>query len=578
MRSRSHSASARLVAALATLSATTMVTRAARAVEGESAKAAAPSTTSPAPKRGPRFEVQSETVGQAYDVASPWGDVILERRRFLQTLGLGVYHLQGDHTPTGADFNFVLRLRLDADLGINARLPATQAGGETRFDVANGERYVPGLQIAPLDLMYGYLEGKNLAKGWLGFRLGRQYVTDALGWWSFDGAMLRVTTPYYLQLEAYGGLEQRGGLPLSTARFERQGVWRGSRDGFGASRFDTIDYPSFVQASPAPAFGVALETSGFNFIHGRVSYRRVYNTGSAITQQFPDAVPGVQPGYPTIDGPRVSSDRLGYSLYASKPELGGVKGGFAYDLYVNATSSIFAGLEAYLGKHVTVGADFDYFLPTFDADSIWNWFTKSPVMSATGRFSVTNGKRFDVSGSGGVRMWTTDGDPATFGKRQCEAGGLTEQQCFEQGVVVNPAVAGYGRTAEERPSTMVLDALASLAARYRFQTAELSGRAQLQAGDRGRRVGGDVSGEKNLDGGRFALGGMVSVYDWHDPVRVDRSATSFGYMLAGAFRPLPEGSPFRPDLRLEWQHDINRLVGHRFRVVGLLRVWAGHVL
>jgi hypothetical protein len=570
---------ARVVAVLAC----SLLPRAAWAADTASEKAAGdepPSKrvalTSPAPKRGPRFEVQSETVGQAYDVASPWGDVILERRRFLQTLGLGVYHLQGDHTPTSADFNFVMRLRLDADFGINGRMPASQAGGETRFDVANGARYVPGLAIAPLDLMYGYLEGKNLAKGWLGFRLGRQYVTDALGWWSFDGAMLRVTTPYYLQLEAYGGLEQRGGLPLSTARFERQGVWRGSRDGFGASRFDVIDYPSFVQASPAPAFGVALETSGFQYLHGRVSYRRVYNTGSAITQQFPDQAPGVQPGYPTIDGVRVSSERLGYALHASKPDLGGVKGGFAYDLYVNATSSIFAGLEAYLGKHVTVGADFDYFLPTFDADSIWNWFTKSPVMSATGRFAVSHGKRWDVSGSGGVRMWTTDGDPATFGKEQCRAGGLTEQQCFEQGYVVSPG--GYGLTDAARPDTMVLDALASLAARYRFQTAEVSGRAQLQAGDRGRRVGGDVSGEKNLDGGRFALGGMVSVYDWHDPVRVDRSATSFGYMVAGAFRPLPEGAPFRPDLRLEWQHDVNRLVGHRFRVVGLLRVWAGHVL
>ncbi len=58
-------------------------------------------------------------------------------------------------------------------------------------------------------------------------------MSDVLGWWSFDGALLRVTTPYYVQLEAYGGLEQRGGLPLSTSRFERQGIWRGSHRGFG---------------------------------------------------------------------------------------------------------------------------------------------------------------------------------------------------------------------------------------------------------------------------------------------------------------------------------------------------------
>ena len=35
----------------------------------------------------------------------------------------------------------------------------------------------------------------------------------------------QITTPYYFTLEAYGGLEQRA-APLSTSRYERDGVWR----------------------------------------------------------------------------------------------------------------------------------------------------------------------------------------------------------------------------------------------------------------------------------------------------------------------------------------------------------------
>src|SRR5690606_38043867 len=153
-----------------------------------------------------------------------------------------------------------------------------------------------GLDRTPVDLMYGYVEGRNLGDGWFAFRLGRQYVTDALGWWSFDGGLARLVTPYYLQAEIYGGLEQRGGLPLSTSRFERQGVWRGLHDDF-AERAQ--DYPSFQFASEAPAFGAALESTGVNWIHGRASYRRVYNTGPAFTGQFPAPEGG---GFERVEG------------------------------------------------------------------------------------------------------------------------------------------------------------------------------------------------------------------------------------------------------------------------------------
>src|SRR5262249_16202933 len=156
------------------------------------------------------------------EVNSPWGDTTLERRRLMQTLALAAYNLQGAYKPGKADFSVVVRLRLNVDFGINGNLDGGQSGGETTYltpDGARGERYIPGLEVGPLDLMYGYVEGKNLANGWFGFRLGRQYMTDVLGWWGFDGGLVRLTTPFFVQAEIYGGLEQRGGMPLTTSRW-----------------------------------------------------------------------------------------------------------------------------------------------------------------------------------------------------------------------------------------------------------------------------------------------------------------------------------------------------------------------
>lgn len=520
----------------------------------------------PRPAAAADFEVESTTATQAYEVASPWGDTNIERRRLLQMLGLAVNNLQGKVNPGEATYSVALRLRLDADFGVNGHLEGEQAGGETDYGVGAGARFIPGLQEAPLDLMFAYIEGRNLARGWLGFKLGRQYVNDVLGWWSFDGGLVRVTTPYFVQVEVYGGLEQRGGLPLSTSRFERQGIWRGSHSGFGtgSKQPSVADFPSYQYAQPAPAFGVALESSGPSFVHGRFTYRRVYNTGTSITQQFPD--PGG--GYRTLKGTRLSQDRLGYAADLNKANLGGLKGGFTYDLYNQLVGSFYGGLEAYAGSRITLGADIDYFVPTFDADSIWNWFTHEPVMTITGRTSIDLTREIDVAASGGVRRWSADGDPETFGAGQCEAAGQTSD-CVGK-ISFDPSIATiapYSRSDENRATSTTTDVLANLAGRYRTRTVEVGLRGMLQTGDRGRRVGGDLSGEKRVWGERFAVGARVSLYDWEDPLRPDRDATSFGYVLGAGYKPSEVA-----DFKLEWEHDMNRLVGQRFRVVGLLNL------
>jgi len=68
----------------------------------------------------------------------------------------------------------------------------------------------------------------------------------------------------------------------------------------------------------------------------------------------------------------------------------------------------------------------------------------------------------------------------------------------------------------------------------------------------------------------LVLGGRASVYNWHDPLREDRDATSFGYVVAPEYFPIDQTR-----LRVEWEHNMNRLVGQRFRIVGLVGVQVG---
>src|SRR5450432_2324876 len=249
-------------------------------------------------------EVDATLDAQFYSLQSPYGSPLVQRRRYTQTLALNLYDLQTDRVPLGPSLSFKSRLRLDSDLG--------QRPEERNPDSAS---YVPGLAETPLDVMYAYLDGQRYLNGYLGFRVGRQYVMDSLGFWSFDGAELMLTTPAYVAVEAYAGFEQRGGLRmLSTSRFEGDGVSRGDRSGISYGQS-----PSFLQESKlAPAYGFAVESTGVQFLHSRFTYRKVINRDAVLVSPFLDNGGGLRYAL----GDRTSSERLGYSLRADKSDLG----------------------------------------------------------------------------------------------------------------------------------------------------------------------------------------------------------------------------------------------------------------
>lgn len=480
-------------------------------------------------------EVNATTAAQGYAVRSPFGDPLLYRRRFTQTLGLGLFNLMPNERPGAPQLSVKFRMRFDGDFGVDANETSY-----ARSDVTS--RFVPGLSQAPLELMYGYVEGRNLLGGWAGFRLGRQYVVDSLGWWAFDGALVRVTAPY-VHVEAYGGFEQRGGLPLSSGRYERSGVWRGDRATSLDSQPDI--FPMFQQAKAAPAWGVAIESAGPYWLHGRLDYRKVWNVGEVVTGVFPSANGTLS----TLDQTRTSSERVGYSVDGTIGDYGAAKGGVVYDLYNRLFGSYYASLDGFITQRVTASAEYDFYKPTFDGDSIWNWFTHSPITTLTGRVSVNVSDKLDVTGSGGVRWWQTDEDPAS-------PSALTTSS--SEGKVSDPEAAESARLA---------DVLASANGRYRWSKGRASLRGVLETGERGRREGVDVSGERDFSGRKYTAMLRGSLYDWRDDLRPDRSATSFGYVVGGAWRPAELA-----EVMLEWEHNMNRLVGQRYRVLAMVNL------
>ncbi len=471
-------------------------------------------------------EVTSDTAAQFYDVRSPTGQTVLSERRLTTTLGVSVYDLlDRDKTATlGPELNFRARMRYDADYGASS--------GETNN--TNYQSFIPGFSRGPVDLMYAYLEGRRFLHGWVNFKLGRQYVTDVLGWWSFDGGEVKVTSPYYLAVEAYGGLEQRGGMPLSTPRFESDGVWRGDRSGY-----DSALYPAFQPANIAPAFGAALETTGFTWAHARLTYRRVYNTGTVGGSDFASGL--YTPT--TYDGSRISSEKIGYALDVEVGKFAALKGGFAYDLYDAKMGTVYGSLDTFVSRKLTVSLDYDYYAPTFDGDSIWNFFLGEPMSDLGLRASFDATDQLSIAASAQARVTTVETSPASTNS--------------------SPNVANVpGQNANYFPSNGAqFDEGGNLAVKYKMSEGSLGLRSAGNFGYEGDRVGADLYGERTLER-RYVFEARVNTWQWNDKLRPDRDATNVGYVAGVGYRFAP-----KTEALVEWQHDMNRLVGQRFRLM-----------
>ena len=72
-------------------------------------------------------EITSTTGAQGYTLRSPFGEPVITRRRFMQTLGLNVTNVEGGDKidPDAMQVSFRMRLRFDADFGLTPSPSAT---------------------------------------------------------------------------------------------------------------------------------------------------------------------------------------------------------------------------------------------------------------------------------------------------------------------------------------------------------------------------------------------------------------------------------------------------------------------
>lgn len=464
--------------------------------------------------------VRADLTAQYYDVLSPYGDPVLQRRRYTHTLDLDVSDIDGDTSYYAPELAFHTRLRLDADFG--------QFGYER--DPQNLGRYAPGLEQAPFDLMVAYLEGRHYLGGAVGFRVGRQYQMDSLGWWSFDGALVRADVPGVLGLEAYGGFEQRDTLGmLATSRYEADGVFRGNRDDLEQNQ-----WPSYLEESKlAPAYGGSVQTLGLRFVQARVSYRKVINRDDVLVSLFPEPDGEIR----TFSDTRTSTERAGLSLSLHHDRLGSLDGEAVYDVFVRRLSELQASLDWYASEATTLGLRYDYWLPVFDGDSIFNWFGHTPSQTGEIAASTELAPTVDVALRAGVRV---------YGLALVPSDSLEKDQRW-------------------------VDELVGLNARYRWGQGELRFDADSQWGDTGHRVGGNLSAAQHFLEGYYDTLVVLSLYDFEDALREQRGTTSLGYVVGGGLAPEIEGL-VRSRLGLQWEHWFNQLDAHQFRVLLTLSV------
>lgn len=484
-------------------------------------------------------EVTSDTALQLYEVRSPSGQSLLVRRRFLTTFGVQSYDLTSaasraciKASTCGPEFNFRSRLRYDADYGASAN----------EANPLTPSSYVPGFERGPVDLMFAYVEGRRLLRGHLDFRVGRMLQVDTMGYAALDGLEVRVHSPYHIGAQASFGLEVRGGFPLSSPRYERDGLWRGSR-----SSLDTSYWASFVEPTPGRVAGIALETEGLRTIHARLSYRRVDSFGDISTSPYETY------GVSRRDfGARVAEERVGASANWSPLEALGTKVGAVMDLTMQRATLLFASLDAYPSRSVTLGVDYDFTRPWFSGDAIWNFFQPQPMHHLGARTHVTLSRHWSL-GLGSFARVVQDIDD---GSRSTSSGTTSDPD----------PLAAAARASGPQSAVYVGG---DFSAKHTFTRGNVGVRSDLSSGANGSRYGGDAFGMYTFEK-RFLLSGRLSLWRWVDVAKPDRSASSVGYVAGLGYQLGP-----RQRTQLEFEHNMNALVGNRYRVMLTLAMAVG---
>jgi hypothetical protein len=266
-------------------------------------------------------------------------------------------------------------------------------------------------------------------------------------------------------------------------------------------------------------------------LHARLDYRRVWQRDQVVTSPFLDSNGHLA----TTSVSRISTERAGVGLGYDLADAVAVDGAAVYDLYRSKLVEHRATLQTrpVHGVHAALG--YQYRLPTYDADSIFNWF--GAVGSTLVRTRLATDLRRDLSlgATIGVRWYA---DPSS-----------------------ESSSANAGPHAGQRDGLGGVDATwHTLEDTFRIsQTAEMG-----QAGD---RFVGDAWFTHRFGGGKLEPSVLLTMARWRDRLRSEFNSTVLTYVLACRFSPAGA-----PRLGIDWEHSVSDVSQQRFRVVGTVDV------
>ena len=356
-----------------------------------------------APAHAYEFWLRAQTIGHGYQLRGyrlVGPDLFHDRRRFSQTLALRIVDI-GDlaaerrrarRPDRGLRISWHSYLRVDHDFG-------TYAGGRIRLSEAlrrDALDVIPELadSVASPVLLYGYAELAGFADDRATFRFGRVLADDGWGTSGVDGASARVELPPPVAVSATAGLRVRASSLLGVSAFELDGTQgarcreyvAGATPGTGEWRLIdrnravtnaklTSDYELCPQRDVRqPTIGASIATSRLRRVGAELGYRRTWSASAAL---YPDDL-----GPAPATG--VNEERMHARVHADVRA-----GGLGVRPYANARYSLLhaaldradAGVQLSRGAH-TLEPSVEYFLPTFDGDSIFNVFSIEPTRDA----------------------------------------------------------------------------------------------------------------------------------------------------------------------------------------------------
>jgi hypothetical protein len=417
----------------------------------------------------------SRTFGEGYMVRVPGPEgALLSRRRLVQYIGLGVYRLlppkRADElarAPEDGQLQIVTSLRIRHDFGTFTRR-ATGPGAST----------LQSLDGRQIDLMYGYLEGQNMA-GVVDFRAGRQFEMSGLDFYAFDGGWIRARSPAHLAVEAFGGFAVDGTAVFGFPTFELDG---------------TNDQPS--DHAPTPMVGTAFSLVDVKWMDARFAWRRTFTPASMAKDLVaPDGTMGLSTG---MDQEFVSGTialRLAGGKLSPTAAL-------RYDLGTSRLSDASAAINWSVSEIHTLRAQYIRTVPIFDLDSIFNVFMTEPIEDVRAVYEVRPGPHWTLYGRFQGRVF----------RSHTTASGLVPDDDTRFG-------GGGGGGATYR--------------RRRF-----AARADLYGlgGYGGMRIGGDIDTRTHVVYDRFGIDARAYAVYYEDEVTPDRNGWSVALQAGGNLR------------------------------------------